>query len=367
LRGGQLFGVGAVFRMRKIPSIQVLRAVAALMVLGVHIAGEVQFSTSTEVPRWMGIGSAGVDLFFVVSGFVMVHASRELFGQKDARGAFIIRRLARIAPLYWLVSGVLLFHAVWRYDSTAMAAANLSPAQIAASFLFVPWPRPSGEFEPLLAVGWTLNYEMFFYIVLAATLALPRRTAVTAAAIILVVAMTIAGATSGWPAPIATEFIFGMAIALAAEEVKLSRGAATTLMTAGAIAFIASAELSSHSEWRFAVWGIPAACIVAGAAMHRFDLSARIWSPALLLGEASYALYLVHPFMSLPRLITQRTLGVAAGIWDSHPFAYSILLAAVVLPIAVAVHLVIERPITRFLSGLAAGYVSNRRVTAVSE
>ena len=91
-------------------SIQMLRAVAALAVLFYHITLEfrVRLGLGDVVPLFH-IGSAGVDLFFVISGFIMVHASEKLFGRREGPLIFIQRRLARIVPLYWATSiGVLL-------------------------------------------------------------------------------------------------------------------------------------------------------------------------------------------------------------------------------------------------------------------
>src|SRR5215831_12084637 len=221
----------------EIRSIQVLRAVAALMVFGGHLGAEIGQNSIVAVPGWSGIGAAGVDLFFVISGFIMVYVSRDLFGRPEAPLQFLQRRLIRIVPLYWLVSGVLLAHALLRYDAAALAAADLSPAHISASFLFIPWPRPSGDIEPLLRPGWTLNYEMMFYLIFAASISLPRRQAVSVTAAALVAIMITVGLATSWPSSIAVEFIYGMAIALLQERLKISRTGALILIGCGFAAF----------------------------------------------------------------------------------------------------------------------------------
>src|SRR5262249_11870730 len=138
----------------------------------------------------LSIGNAGVDLFFVISGFVMVHASSDLFGRPELRREFMWRRIIRIVPLYWIVSGVLLVHALIRYSD--LAAADLPPRVLIGSFFFIPTMRPSGDILPLLGVGWTLNYEMAFYLLLACSLALPKRVTVGATAAAIIAAVVIA-------------------------------------------------------------------------------------------------------------------------------------------------------------------------------
>jgi peptidoglycan/LPS O-acetylase OafA/YrhL len=217
---------------------------------------------------------------------------------------------------------------------------------MAASFLFIPWPRPSGEFEPLLRPGWTLNYEMFFYVAFAVCMALRRRTAVVATAGLVLAAVALGGATR-WPQPIAVEFIYGMAIALAAGEIKISRRAAVGLIAAGALALAVAAGMPAQSALRPLVWGVPAAAIVAGATLRRHELTARAWTPLILLGDASYALYLIHPFAFLPRVVAERAFGLPAGTWALHPYIYALVLICGTLPAAITLHLAVERPTIR--------------------
>ena len=99
-------------------------------------------------------------MFFVISGFVMVHASEPLFGRADGPRLFWLRRLIRIAPLYWAVTSLYLVLTLLLPD---MATSHYSPGLIAASYLFFPFPREDGTMQPVVGLGWTLNYEMFFY------------------------------------------------------------------------------------------------------------------------------------------------------------------------------------------------------------
>jgi exopolysaccharide production protein ExoZ len=157
-------------------SIQALRAVAALSVLELHITGNISNRpgfTVTSIDNL--IGAAGVDLFFIISGFIMVYASEPLFGRPAGPQVFFLRRLIRIAPLYWAVSAVFIvfFLVTPNGFATTIAASNTSIGTIIASFMFLPFPRPDGAMLPLLGVGWTLNYEVFFYVIFAGAVVYP--------------------------------------------------------------------------------------------------------------------------------------------------------------------------------------------------
>src|SRR3954452_6003020 len=99
----------------KIESLQALRAIAALSIAILHVLNEaIAFDPSGAAARWHDAlpWGAGVDLFFVISGFVMVYSSGDLFGQRDGASRFMLRRLIRIVPLYWAATTLFLLIAV---------------------------------------------------------------------------------------------------------------------------------------------------------------------------------------------------------------------------------------------------------------
>ena len=162
-----------------VSSIQILRAVAALGVVALHVSheGATRLGARNPLPDF-SVGAAGVDLFFVISGFIMVYASDALFARAGAPAYFFTRRLARIVPLYWAATAAaVVCFVAFRY---AGALEQLSWQTFVASLLFVPWPRPDGAMLPVHMLGWTLNFEMFFYVVFALALMLTRRNAVFA-------------------------------------------------------------------------------------------------------------------------------------------------------------------------------------------
>src|SRR5262245_61905199 len=157
-------------------SIQALRAIAALLVFLGHAINQVNLEVAEEFPN--SYGPFGVDLFFVISGFVMVYSSERLFGQPGASVKFFARRLARIVPLYWAATAIL----VW-FD-----VPNASTKAVLGSLFFVPHIPLEA---PLLDVGWTLIFEMFFYSVFAIALLAKRRFAVVASATVFLISFVV--------------------------------------------------------------------------------------------------------------------------------------------------------------------------------
>src|SRR5262249_762899 len=196
-------------------AIQVLRAIAALLVLVEHASNESLRKIGSSL---IANGPFGVDIFFVISGFVMVYSSERLFGQPRAPAKFLSRRIARIVPVYWVATSVFVWFSV-PYASTKA---------VFGSLFFAPHlPREA----PLLLVGWTLIFEMFFYAVFAIALFAKHRLAVVASATLFLILFAFFGpAPNTTPSvfwsppfsnsrgylsdPIIIEFAFGMMIAL---------------------------------------------------------------------------------------------------------------------------------------------------------
>lgn len=344
--------------MSQLYGIQVLRALAALMVAVHHVqsdtgflAGRVGVSFSPwKILPW----DAGVDLFFVISGFIMVHASSGLFGQAGGARLFLARRIARIVPLYW--AATTLFLLVMLVSPALLNSGAPSAGQVLASYLFWPLPDAAGAIQPVYSLGWTLNYEMLFYALFGAALLLPARLVVPATAVALfglvaTQAMTPLPLPFGfWAQPIVLEFAGGMAIALLRNHGLRLEGRLRWLMVAAGVAILAAA---AGSEWAHTPWGSlayrgPAALLLVTAAACGRGQSA----PSALvrqlarLGDASYALYLIHPFAM--RAVRQIFLRLAPGATTIFIIA---ALAAAVLG-AMAVYRWFEKPMTKLLRRL---------------
>lgn len=352
--------IGAAIASRPIPSLQILRALAALSVIYAHIRYDfgVKFGIADFPPR-IAPFDAGVDMFFVISGFVMVYASERLFGGRGAAREFLARRILRIVPLYWATSLAALAYILARQRASDLVPHAVFAKWTAASFLFIPYARTNGEMSPLNGVGWTLNYEMFFYAVFALAIALPRRAAVTAVTL-LFAAMVLVGLRFGplpepaafWCDPLILEFVFGMLIALAMREgVRLPSWLAHGIILGGCAVFLVAEQIGEAP--RVLHFGLPSALIIAGLTLNASwsgtASPGRLARVFLFLGDASYSIYLVHPFaLTAPRLLHFGLAGDGVAP-PSQPWLYAALQLAAALAAGVIVHLAVELPITRAL------------------
>ncbi len=311
------------------------------------LQGGTSFVRSDILP-WM----AGVDIFFVVSGFIMVHASGKLFGRPGAAKLFLERRIARIVPLYW--AATTLFLLIGLAVPAVLNSGAPGLGQIAASYLFWPAVSTQGLVQPVYSLGWTLNYEMLFYVLFAAALMLPRASvvpAVTAALLVLVFSELLAGPLplpfGFWGQPIVLEFAAGMALAL------LRRGGlhlASPLRWGIAAGGVAILLFGVHLQlpagaWRdVALHGSAASLLVLAAVSGRNEGAPSAAMRALArVGDASYALYLVHPFV----IRGLREVFMRAGLHEPTLFIVVALAGAVIA--ALAAHHLFEVPATRWL------------------
>jgi peptidoglycan/LPS O-acetylase OafA/YrhL len=342
--------------LSKLVLVQVLRAAAALSVAMLHAQHDAAALAERSRRAFVAIEAfpweAGVDVFFVVSGFIMVHASAPLFGAPGGGRTFLARRIARIVPIYWAVTT--LYLAIALAMPAVLNAEFLGWGHVVASYLFIPLTRPEGNVQPLYGLGWTLNYEMFFYALFALAVAWPRRVAVPALGAMLTGLVVIGlllrplpQPLGFWTDPIILEFVYGMALGLAYAEGTRLGPAPRALLAAGAV-LVLVAVASRFGVWatsyRAFAYGGPAAMLVAAVAFGRGEPGRRrLARIGAAVGDASYALYLIHPFaIRAGREVVWRSgLSAVIGPW---PFV-ALALAASVLA-AVAVYRLFERPAT---------------------
>lgn len=343
-------------RGNRLYSLQVLRFFAAFMVLFVHVQHEaLSFgfaNTSSlsflEIVTW----GSGVDIFFVISGFIMYYVSAKAFGVSGAQGRFFTRRIIRLVPLYWLfTSAMLVAMAIFPRQ---IAHDTFVPAHIVASYLFVPWLDASGLAHPVLGLGWTLNYEMYFYLVFSFALLLPRRRGIWALVGVLVVLAALNPWVGNgftqlkfWTDPIILEFVCGIGIAaLMLNGLRLSSSMNRLLIGVGAIGLVVGPYVPFPGAYaRLVMTGLPAALIVAGCVFGSFAASSRVGRALVLGGDASFALYLSHPFsINIIVLVWQRL-----GLHAPWLFMLTGIIAAIAG--AILVHLLIEKPVTSWLNG----------------
>lgn len=281
--------------------VQAIRFIAAMLVVFTHATGMVnQRILHMEGDHFWVPGMAGVDLFFVVSGFVMAVSSRSLIGRASAWKTFIIRRIIRIVPLYWIAT-TLKVVLVLALPALALNT-PISTWSVIATYLFIPTFDNAGNFIfPVLKVGWSLNYEMLFYVLFALALFL-RQPAVwfTGVAFILFTLINISAGPNFPYAyiflnPIMLEFVMGMLVA------EFCKRGYTINPIFGAVAVIVSFAIMFSADdlsmwWRWVYWGIPAMVIVTVVII--LEPLLRNYIPKILttLGDSSYSLYLFHTF-----------------------------------------------------------------------
>jgi len=331
--------------------VQALRAVAAGMVVLHHsITAWLDWVVRRPGAHQWGNGAAGVDIFFAISGFVMAISLPGLAGKSNKAGVFLWRRFTRIVPLYWGATTLKLVLLKLRPAGGA-GAPVLTPWRIAASYLFIPARNWKGEMFPVMDAGWTLNYEVFFYLLFAAALALNISPLAFLTPCLTAVALLGMARPASWPdatslaSPLVIEFLYGVILAHLAMRRKLPGNfSAAILLVGGFLTLLIMPQTSA--EWRFIPWGVPAAAIVAGAVALEGKLGSLMPKWLLEAGDASYALYLVHTLL-LPligsvvgRFHLKGPVGLAAVIT---------LGMGISLPAAVLVHRLVEKPLIALL------------------
>jgi exopolysaccharide production protein ExoZ len=310
--------------MQTLLSIQYLRAIAAIAVVVSHCW-----------PKAV-LAQGGVDIFFVISGFIMWTLTAKPVGLAP----FWWQRLVRIAPLYWSVTAIMAVHL------------HAPLPLIAKSMLFWPYFGEGGHIWPILVVGWTLNYEIGFYALIGVLLFLRRRQAL----IVLIVALCCLSILHPFvkpenaPAltytnPIILEFAAGTLLAELQLRNHLPRPLWAIPMVCGAalIVWLFAPSVVPDGCERLLVWGVPGALIVTSAVLCEAG-GRMVRVPTLkTLGDASYAIYLLHPLVV--RVILEQL--------TNFPVVLQIMTAtSAAALLGVLAHFSFEQPLTQTLRRL---------------
>lgn len=357
-------------------SVQALRGVAALLVVFFHIyelqrlaftapnapEGAVVDLASISGP-WMR-GYAGVDLFFVISGFIMVYITAGICPAWRESARFLRNRAIRIYPLWWIFCVLLMVYYLvstgvpYSPDAVAESTRTL-PYLLKSAFLI-----PQADF-PILGVGWTLIHEAFFYAVFAGLLLLAFKFRI--AALLVWAALVIIAGIMGWSRAPATSYP-DLAISLFTLEF-IAGALAATLIVKGrilfpkmclllgvitavlAMVFYTEGSFTALSYGRVAVFTLPFTLIIYGASGWELLKGWRLWKPLVWLGDVSYSLYLSHLLVLgviirlMPRLPLPQ-LG-APGLLDNVIFA--VIGLAATLSCAAVFYYGAERPLLRLM------------------
>ena len=325
---------------------QYARAFAAIAVFYYHISATVLSTYPNAEIAVDYVGAAGVDLFFVISGFIMtlVVARNRAFDPSR----FMLARIGRIAPLYWLLT--LTVFAVVASGAVNLNSVDTDWARLVHSLLFVPYGVE--EFPaPILLVGWTLNYEMFFYALVAVCVGVLGDRKLIATAFLLC-ALTVVGASADpvngyiefYTDPIVVEFAFGIACYHCHERTRTAGGHSVggkgvwwALFLSGLLLLTFQFEIDP-GNMRPLYWGVPAFMLLLGG-LHvvtfRSEMLRRI-------GDWSYAIYLLHLFVVIG---TVRFALPALAEYGIPWWIYYALMTVILLVLSWIVHEAVEKPV----------------------
>ncbi len=327
----------------KLHALQYLRAIAALVVVYSHACIQVP----SYQARLMEFGSFGVDIFFVISGFIMLFITKPT----DKPISFMINRVRRVVPLYWFFT--VLMAVLYLAMPSLFKNAAITFSAFIQSLFFIPHfsAAHTGEIWPIVAPGWSLNFEMYFYALFALSLFLAMQFRLAFIAVVITLMFIAAHVLNSGGAinqflkdATVFEFIFGMLLAhfWRAGWRLSSRTGAILLVTGFALLLLHSQKLglAAMDMPGIITYGIPSAMVVAGSLFVVVPVN----KLGLLLGDASYALYLSHIFVLgllrkiLPPLLGDTTLAA---------ILFTLISLAVCLIVSVPVHTMIDNWVLR--------------------
>ncbi|KAB1069585.1 acyltransferase family protein [Methylobacterium planeticum] len=351
--------------MRKIVNLHILRALATIVVASAHaITRTNQWSELPAIIYVMAdvMGAMAVDTFFVISGFIMIFTSSDLFGGRTGVAEFARRRLIRIVPLYWLATATEIALRARHHNAPGLS-------EVFHTLFFVPQVTHPGEpLRPVVGVGWTLNYEALFYVMFGLALFLPRRIGVPA----LLAAIAALVAAGGFVKPLTDTsapttvvtfltdrimlmFALGIVAGLVYERAGEDRRGfirhpfrLAFALCGGSIAVLFAAGAGTHPPLGWELLLRAAVLLVAMVCL--FGAPSPSGAPTRILShlaDASYSIYLFH-FIIIVGLEK-----VWLAVFGAHgPVACVLTLAAAAHAGGLLIHLTIERPTTRLLQSL---------------
>ena len=336
--------------------LQIVRAFAAMLVVWIHTSFELEqhgFELGIIHPDdlyWAG--TFGVDLFFVLSGYIITRTA--FITRRQEAGAFLMRRALRILPLYWVLTLLCLMAALVEPSMEA----DWPNLLVALTF----WPVWNGAITfPVLAAGWSLNFEMTFYAAAAFCLLGGRRMPLLVAGVIALYALIAASrllhetpATRMLGSGLILEFLAGVALAGVSRTWRPRPWLGLMLVISGIWTWLQFSSIANLTPFHFdapkghedflraAVFIPPAAAIVIGALLVEPWARTSWLKPFVYLGDASYSMYLIH---SLVILLLVRRVFVFAPIGWAQPLALACMCAAILA--SIATYEIVERPLLR--------------------
>jgi len=319
-------------------TLQLLRGIAALAVVLFHGLEH------TNLKNIFNYGSAGVDLFFIISGFIIMYIHYSDIGKRKSLKSFLYKRFVRIFPTYWIVT-------ISYIALISIFGHNLSIEYILKSFFLVPQLT-----QPIIGVAWTLEFEILFYIVFCFFI-LHRKIAnfLFYSWAILIIFFFIGPSNSldnlflnRILSPLNLEFLFGCGIALLVIKNKIKNVKWTILL--GIIGLVLSICLDYFSIMevhRVIAWGIPFTLIILG--LINLEQRREVNAPKffIYLGNASYSIYLTH----LITILLFETLLEKINFYEKYGFLDMIPIIICIFSVSFGCifYSFIERPLLNFM------------------
>jgi exopolysaccharide production protein ExoZ len=355
-------------------TVQAARGLAAVAVVLSHAA------TLLEAPAYLGhaplhdvfrAGHAGVDFFFVLSGFIICTVHHRDVGRPSALADYVWKRMTRIYPAYWCgLALLILLAAIHLTGAIGLTFEHIALRPLLLSAALLPQHQ-----APLLGIAWTLQHEMLFYLMFGLLIA-NRAVGMAACGLwlALVFVATLLVVRDQWPWAPANllfgfvgssyhlQFLLGAGVAwlvrhghVRVPRVVCAAGGAGLLLAAGLENSGAIAYLGLASQ---ALFGSASACVLAGAAAAERHGGLKAGARSVFVGAASYAIYLVH----VPVMAAVCPLLHAAGLIRVLPgWVLMTTLTATGIAAGVAMHVLFERPVLRWLRGVRGrGGVASR-------
>lgn len=314
-------------------SIQCLRAIAAWLVFFHHYVGTFyNYKSTTPVALLLTkYGDFGVDVFFVISGFVMHYSSN---AKRQNGFSFAVKRIARIVPVYWFYTAVLM---VAQIGFPTFSWTGYTTETLVYSLLFLPSDNPAGlGVFPFLSVGWTLNYEMLFYSIITLSMFLFRRQAFLATVgIVAVLPLFSTGWIGNWRVH---EFGTGIVLSLLVTKFRMD-GSSRWRLGVGVFLLATTFWIlwglrATPLLWRFQDSHFARICaatflVAAFIFLEQLFVPSRLTRALAFMGTLSYSTYLSHIIV----------LGIVlhfVGAPENHAVEILTILISVTITIAVS-------------------------------
>jgi exopolysaccharide production protein ExoZ len=319
--------------------VQFLRFLAAFVVLLTHSTFFYSTRLNADFPVLVP-GAQGVQVFFVISGFVMVITSRRLPRGVQGAKAFMTSRIIRILPLYYALN---LAKIIQINVLPSLSLARPDVLNILLSLLFIPSRNAVGKIETFYGVGWTLNFEMLFYLLFSFAILMSWNATRFVGLVLVALAAASLFHRDDWPAiaffaaPIVLNFLWGMLIAkLVLRGFRVHPAVCIALVSGGLIVFFAAPYYYPLLQLQFAA-------IVAGVVFLEPVIRGRMPRVFLFGGDASYSLYLVHPLVGVMIVVVLGKLQITAA-----PVVIGVVIAGALAASALT-YLLFEKPVTVWL------------------